>query len=131
MLCLEWININWTEDKDEITFVKVSIEDKVLNVDNMKSRKMYDVYLSKYVTTDKAKLKYMMYFNMDITPQVWERYYMLPHLCIINNEIKEMQFKILHRYLATNKLLYDMRKVDSPRCVFCNLHSETICHLFF
>ncbi len=34
-------------------------------------------------------------------------------------------------YLATNKLLYDMRKVDSPRCVFCNLQSETICHLFF
>ncbi len=44
-----------------------------------------------------------------------------------------MQFKILHRYLATNKLLFDMhmKKVACPNCTFCNLNDETITHLFF
>ena len=61
----------------------------------------------------------------------WELIYSLPHLCTANNEVKELQFKILHRYVATNKLLYSMNKVDTPRCTFCNIQIETLYHLFF
>ena len=44
--------------------------------------------------------------------------------------IKEFQYKILNKYLPTNKLLYAMKKIDSPRCNFCFLYTQTISHMF-
>ena len=41
-----------------------------------------------------------------------------------------MNFKILHNYVATNKLLYKMKIINSPRCNFCNLYEQTTQHLF-
>ena len=45
--------------------------------------------------------------------------------------LKEFQYKILHRYLPTNSLLYKMKKVESNRCTFCNLYVETVKHIFY
>ena len=42
-----------------------------------------------------------------------------------------MQFRILHRYIPTNKLLHKMGKIDNPRCLQCNLYIESIKHLFY
>ena len=55
----------------------------------------------------------------------------VPRVCIRDNILKEFQFKILHRYLATNDLLFKMEKVNSRKCTFCNLWRETILHLFY
>ena len=57
--------------------------------------------------------------------------YMLPRFCTSDVLLKEFQFKILHRYLPTNELLYKMKKVDSPNCTFCNVYKESITHLFY
>merc|ERR1712105_372378 len=48
----------------------------------------------------------------------------------ISNGIKELHFKILHRIINLNKLLYRKKIVSSPRCYFCSLYEETIEHLF-
>ena len=38
---------------------------------------------------------------------------------------------MIHRYIRTNKLLYKIGKIESPRCTFCEMYSESIHHLFY
>ena len=66
-----------------------------------------------------------------INDKQWQAIYELPHLILKDNKVKEFQFKILYRYIGTNKLLYKMGKVASNRCTFCELQIESIEHLFF
>ena len=61
----------------------------------------------------------------------WKQIYSLPHILKVDNKIEELQYKILHRYVATNKLLYKIGKRDSPRCNQCFLYPETIPHMFY
>ena len=42
-----------------------------------------------------------------------------------------MQYKIIHRIIGTNSLLYKMGKIPYMTCDFCNMYIETIEHLFF
>ena len=60
-----------------------------------------------------------------------ESMFVVPRVCTRDNVHKEFQFKILHRYLPTNDLLFKMEKVNSRKCTFCNLYKETILHLFY
>ena len=60
-----------------------------------------------------------------------ESMFIVPRVCTIDNILKEFQFKILHRYLPTNDLLFKMEKVNSRKCTFYNLYRETILHLFY
>ena len=57
--------------------------------------------------------------------------FLIPRVCTRSNYIKDFQFQILHRYLPTNHLLYKMNKIGSMSCTFCNIHCETITHLFY
>ena len=40
------------------------------------------------------------------------------------------QHKVIHNILATNSILYKMKKVASPSCPFCPSDSQNIRHLF-
>jgi len=40
------------------------------------------------------------------------------------------QYRILHRILGTNSLLFKMNIIGSNLCTFCKMSSETIEHLF-
>ena len=53
------------------------------------------------------------------------------HRLDVTNAAKELQYKILQNYIATNKLLYKMKIKPNPRCNFCNLNTQDIAHLFF
>jgi hypothetical protein len=57
--------------------------------------------------------------------------YNLPRICTQDMAIKEFQYKILHKYLPINSLLYKMKKVCTSRCTFCNMYKENISHLFY
>ena len=49
----------------------------------------------------------------------------------VPNTAKELQYKILQNYVATNKLLYKMKIKPNPRCIFCNLYTQDTAHLLF
>ena len=61
----------------------------------------------------------------------WSEIYRNPFDILVDNKIIDMQFKILHRIIGTNSLLYKMKKETSPNCCFCNMYPESIEHLFF
>ena len=77
----------------------------------------------------KAKVKWQQLLGeMDYI--TWSNIYLLPHDILKCNKIKELQYKILYRYIGTNKFLYNIGKVTSPRCSFCELYMETLEHIF-
>ncbi|MCG7876955.1 MAG: zinc-binding domain-containing protein [Candidatus Thiodiazotropha endolucinida] len=49
---------------------------------------------------------------------------------IKETKLKDFQFKINNRILATKSFLFKINKIDSNRCSFCELASESIKHLF-
>ena len=44
--------------------------------------------------------------------------------------VRYLQFRLLHRIIFTNELLYHMKIVDGPECPLCNNIPETIEHAF-
>ena len=47
----------------------------------------------------------------------------------VDSRSHEFQFKVLHRYLATNKFLHKIGLVPSSLCTFCEREGESIEHL--
>lgn len=99
------------------------------DVNNMSSKEIYTNIVRCRKEQSKANKKYTVMF--DITDEEWKIYYTMYDRLQIINKAKEMQYKILHDYVATNKLLYKMTYAASPRCNFCNLYHQDTCHLFF
>ena len=68
-------------------------------------------------------------FNLDTDE--WVKIYALPFTLLSDNKIIDLQYRILHRTLGTNKLLYQIRKRNTPSCDMCMMFPETIEHLMF
>ena len=49
----------------------------------------------------------------------------------MDNIVRDMQYKILHRFFPTQSLLYKMNKINSPLCLYCNLCVDSIEHAVF
>ena len=90
-------------------------------------KKQYDI-LQKGKIKSQEKIKAIHGY---LNEESWKHVYVLPHLVMKNNKIKELQYKILFRYIGTNKLLHRINKIDSPRCSFCAMYIESIEHLFY
>ena len=56
---------------------------------------------------------------------------MIPTLCPVDNKTKVLQYKIIMRFILTNKFLYKIHRVNSQTCSFCHVDIETVDHLFF
>ena len=56
--------------------------------------------------------------------------YLLPFKATREIKLTMFQYKIIHRILPTNSLLYKMKKVASPFCPFCPSEFQTLWHLF-
>jgi hypothetical protein len=61
----------------------------------------------------------------------WTDIFMLPRLCIVSNVVRDFQYKILHRILPTQSLLFKMLKIDSPLSLYCNLSQGNLEHEIF
>ena len=46
-------------------------------------------------------------------------------------KLQEFQYKILHRYLPVNSVLFKYQLVQDNLCRFCHLENETIIHLLY
>lgn len=49
----------------------------------------------------------------------------------MTNKVKEITFKILHRCYPTNHYLTKFKKDLNSNCSFCDVHPETLLHLFW
>lgn len=67
----------------------------------------------------------------DFSQEQWKVNYTISFKCCQETAVQWLQYRILHRILATNSLLQKLKKINSNLCTFCNNHCETIEHLFF
>ena len=93
------------------------------------SKQIYSVMIKSKYDISQANVYYSEKY--EITHDEWKAIYSYPYQIGIENNVKETQYKILHRYLATNKLLYRMGKVETPRCNFCLLYVQTVEHVIY
>ena len=106
------IDITKTEQKDIKHFFKLEAY-KQLSATDFKARTKYK---EKGITNDDFP---------------WEQVYILYNKLPVSNKVATLQYKILFRIVATNSLLFKMKKINSPLCEFCGLYSDDIEHLFF
>lgn len=78
----------------------------------------------------KAMLKYDT-IHGSININEWTEIYTLPRLCIVDNVVRDTQYKILHRFFPTQSLLFKMNKINSPLCLYCNLCYDSVEHAVF
>ena len=67
----------------------------------------------------------------EIADAEWDNIFILPHILPVESTMKEMQYKILLRYVPTNKLLYKLNRKTWPHCQMCLSSIQNIEHLFF
>ena len=87
-----------------------------------------------YLTLSEHDKKYIGKSNQLFGPietEEWHQIFELIQLLPIDNKSRELQYKIIMRFVPTNSLLYKMDKIESHRCTFCMLGKETIEHLFY
>ena len=113
------------------TDFNLRIHGKKVNLQNLKSKSLYDSFVSKISSIPTAQKKYNEAFSTHASQLDWEKIYLLPFKTTLDTKLREFQYKILNRILYTNKMLFKFKKVDSPSCVFCEKELETIEHLFF
>ena len=95
----------------------------------LKSKEIYAAYVFEKCDKSKARLDYTAKF--DINDDLKKDIYLLPFRLKVSNKIKEMQYKVLHNYIAAYNILYRMGLSDSFRCHFCFLYKHTLSHLLF
>ena len=81
-----------------------------------------------------SEFKNMAYYNTtfgQMDSDAWAKIYVLAHLLPVNNKVIELQYKILFRFVVTNKLLYQIQIKTTPNCLICEIDTQTIEHLFF
>ena len=92
---------------------------KILNLNNAKQQQM------------KCIVKWNRDLNIELESRVWKCIFLIPYKATVETKLREFQFKILHRIIATKKFLLKINLTDDNKCFFCKTEIEDLLHLFF
>ena len=117
--------------KNQTRFTDIENELLIKVQTNVKSCNFfYKIFLKTVVEEpEKAKLKWSEQLDIDI--ENWETIFSSIFKFTKNNKISILQFKLLHRIVATNSFLYKCKLKETELCSFCNETRETLLHLFY
>jgi exonuclease III len=113
----------------------VTVESKFIEIRYMLQKHIKTIIKERKLSSlkqqdHKYKLKHEFFYG-SLSQVDWENIFQLPQSLPVDNKTKDLQYKIIMRIVPTNSLLYKMKKVNSPSCVFCMLEQESLEHLFF
>ena len=118
------------ENIDDNYGMLVKIKEEIITLDEaLKAKKIYSHFINQKMDRSKANTTYSNKYKLN--KDEWKKIYLLPFELNVYNKSKELQYKILHKYVATNKLLFKIGKVDSARCNFCFLYEQDIEHIMY
>lgn len=112
----------------------ITIEDRFMDINEVRQKNIVQLlsqirYKQLKEADFKVRNKVVNMYNLNSDTD-WNNLFTKCHNATVNNKIKELQYKILMRYVSTNSLLYEMNVVSSPSCTFCMFETEFIEHLF-
>ena len=61
----------------------------------------------------------------------WNKIYTNNFICNVESSLRAFQYQVILRTLPTNKFLLKCNLKNTDSCSFCELHEETIEHLFW
>ena len=96
----------------------------------VKDAMTYIIYCGSVLPTLKSQNKWRIDMNLPDNFG-WKFVYELPFFLTKDSMLQWFQYRINHRLLGTNRLMFKMGIVDKENCSFCNHFSETILHLFW
>ena len=119
-------------NKHHIDFsFSLHLKGKKIYTDKIQSKLLYETLSSQISSEPTAMKKYNEMFNTGTFQIDWERVYSLPFQITLDTELREFQYKILHRMCYTNVMLFKFGLSESPLCYFCNEELETLEHFCF
>ena len=99
-----------------------------------KSKKGNSVFMKAQKNNKKivatAVLKWHEKLNFTLNSKTWESIFYLNYNTIRDNYYIYFNYRILHRILGTNHLMYKMQISQTENCRLCENASETLIHLF-
>jgi len=125
----KYIRCNYGTLKKDFYNIPIKLGGKLQDLLELNLKTLYQDLVSNKLMKSKANERYSDVYT--INENEWSLYYEIPYKVKTNNRVREFQYKILHRYLPTNRLLYLMKLTDSQRCNFCFLYTQTIEHLLW
>lgn len=102
----------------------------ILTKDQRGSRTLYDIFMSEINCEKKYELKWKISLNIDENI-CWKQIYISNHEFSRESRLLWFQYRVVHRILATNKLLHNIKLVRNPLCTFCQQEIESLEHLFY
>ena len=124
-----WPNLR---DIDKEDIIPLSHRPRYLSMlckDEKGSKSIYNVFIKKLYQKPKSEEKWKVDLNLEdefnwrLTNQ---RYYNFTK----DSKLLWFHYRILHRILGTNKLLFQCKIKNSPMCSICKLETESLSHLF-
>ena len=97
-----------------------------VSLDKIASKNIYKEIRVKFEIIPRAQLRYTEIYNDSLE---WDQIHRIPFKVAIDTNSREFQYKVLHRYLATNMFLHKIGLAPSPLCTFCKRESESFEHL--
>jgi hypothetical protein len=82
----------------------------------------------KGTTPESNQDKWEAYLNIRL---IWEHIYRIQLKTTKNQKLKLLQYKIIHRRVATNQFLEKNKSKPNALCTFCKTETETTEHLFY
>ena len=133
---LKAIPAYWKETLAESSLLKLSDnernDDPIISLNN----KQYGIteVCSKYFYSHEIKNKtpsaVQRWIEVGYQDIEWEKVFTIPYRCTKSTKIQSMQYRIIHRYIPTNRYLFIRKIIDSPQCTRCR-RDDTLEHFFY
>ena len=82
-------------------------------------------------STEATAYKKWKEYNIIENRKEWEKAVERPYQTTQNTRLLWLQFRIIHRILATDSLLYKMKIVNTDKCTFCKEDPGTLLHILW
>ncbi len=113
------------------TNLSIILNDKRVYIEKVKCKDYYWHLISqnKHVPTSKYTWEKIYPEFQTADSNIWSRIYTLAFSCTRETLLQSFQYKIIHRVIACNKWLYDIKIKNSNQCKFCK-NEDNIQHFF-
>ena len=96
------------------------------NINQLNNKAIKNKFLSKSFEQPYVHGYWETKFNKEIN---WYPVYFTLHKVLVDNRIKQLKIKLIHKIVPTNENLFKWKQVDSPLCKHCR-EIESLEHLF-
>ena len=101
---------------------------EIFSLNKLNSATLYEIFID----VSKIKPTSQTYFE-NLIPNFkpdWKDIYLLLRRVTLDTNLRMFQYELLNNVLYLNSMLFKFKKVDSPRCSYCNEEEETQLYLF-